>query len=434
MRFSRFIIGLTSCIAFSVQAANVDEYITQLPAGANLALMVQKVGASAPAIDYHSQQMALPASTQKVITALAALIQLGPDFRFTTTLETKGNVENGVLKGDLVARFGADPTLRRQDIRNMVATLKKSGVNQIDGNVLIDTSIFASHDKAPGWPWNDMTQCFSAPPAAAIVDRNCFSISLYSAPKPGDMAFIRVASYYPVTMFSQVRTLPRGSAEAQYCELDVVPGDLNRFTLTGCLPQRSEPLPLAFAVQDGASYAGAILKDELKQAGITWSGTLLRQTQVNEPGTVVASKQSAPLHDLLKIMLKKSDNMIADGSGLSRHNLIAPATMMQVLQYIAQHDNELNFISMLPLAGYDGSLQYRAGLHQAGVDGKVSAKTGSLQGVYNLAGFITTVSGQRMAFVQYLSGYAVEPADQRNRRIPLVRFESRLYKDIYQNN
>ena len=474
MRFSRFIIGLTSCIAFSVQAANVDEYVTQLPAGANLALMVQKVGASAPAIDYHSQQMALPASTQKVITALAALIQLGPDFRFTTTLETKGNVENGVLKGDLVARFGADPTLKRQDIRNMVATLKKSGVNKIDGNVLIDTS---SHDKAPGWPWNDMTQCFSAPPAAAIVDRNCFSVSLYSAQKPGDMAFIRVASYYPVTMFSQVRTLPRGSAEAQYCELDVVPGDLNRFTLTGCLPQRSEPLPLAFAVQDGASYAGAILKDELKQAGITWSGTLLRQTQVNEPGTVVASKQSAPLHDLLKIMLKKSDNMIADtvfrmigharfnvpgtwragsdavrqilrqqagvdigntiiadGSGLSRHNLIAPATMMQVLQYIAQHDNELNFISMLPLAGYDGSLQYRAGLHQAGVDGKVSAKTGSLQGVYNLAGFITTASGQRMAFVQYLSGYAVEPADQRNRRIPLVRFESRLYKDIYQNN
>ncbi len=107
---------------------------------------------------------------------------------------------------------------------------------------------------------------------------------------------------------------------------------------------------------------------------------------------MLATSQSAPLHDLLRIMLKKSDNMIADtvfrtigharfgvrhrragsdavrqilrqqagvdlgntiiadGSGLSRHNLIAPATMMQVLQYIAQHDTELNFISMLPLA------------------------------------------------------------------------------------
>ena len=461
MRFPRFIIGLTAGIAISAHAANIDEYINQLPAGANLAFMAQKVGSPTPEIDYHSQQMALPASTQKVITALAALLQLGPDFRFTTTLETKGSLSGGILKGDLIARFGGDPTLKRQDIRNMVATLKKAGVQRIEGNVLIDTSIFASHDKAPGWPWNDMTQCFSAPPAAAIVDRNCFSISLYSAQKPG----------------SQVRTLARGSSEAQYCELDVVPGDLNRYTLTGCLPQRSEPLPLAFAIQDGASYAGAILKAELTDADITWSGTLLRQTLANEPGTVLASTQSAPLHDLLRIMLKKSDNMIADtvfrtigharfgvpgtwragsdavrqilrqqagvdlgntiiadGSGLSRHNLIAPATMMQVLQYIAQHDNALNFISMLPLAGHDGSLQYRAGLHQAGVDGKVSAKTGSLQGVYNLAGFITTASGQKMAFVQYLSGYAVPPADQRNRRIPLVRFESRLYKDLYQNN
>ncbi|MDT3413931.1 UNVERIFIED_ORG: D-alanyl-D-alanine carboxypeptidase/D-alanyl-D-alanine-endopeptidase (penicillin-binding protein 4) [Atlantibacter sp. SORGH_AS 304] len=452
MRFPSFIIGLSTSIALNVQAANVDEYINQLPDGANLALMVQKVGAEAPEIDYHAKQMALPASTQKVITALAALLQLGPDFRFTTTLESKGSVDGGTLKGDLVARFGGDPTLKRQDIRNMVATLKKSGVQKIDGNVLIDTSIFASHDKAPGWPWNDMTQCFSAPPAAAIIDRNCFSISLYSAQNAGDLAYIRVASYYPLNMFSQVRTLARGSSEAQYCELDVVPGDLNRFTLTGCLPQRADPLPLAFAIQDGASYAGAILKQELTQAGITYTGTLLRQTQVNQPGTVIASKQSAPLHDLLKIMLKKSDNMIADtvfrmigharfgvpgtwragsdavrqilrqqagvdlgntiiadGSGLSRHNLLAPATMMQVLQYIAQHDTELNFISMLPLAGYDGSLQYRAGLHEAGVDGKVSAKTGSLQGVYNLAGFITTASGQRMAFVQYLSGYAVEP-------------------------
>lgn len=477
MRFPRFFIGLTTSIALNVQAANVDEYTNQLPDGANLALMVQKVGAQEPDIDYHSKQMALPASTQKVITALAALLQLGPDFRFTTTLESKGTIENGVLKGDLVARFGGDPTLKRQNIRNMVAILKKAGVQKITGNVLIDTSIFASHDKAPGWPWNDMTQCFSAPPAAAIVDRNCFSVSLFSAQKPGDLAYIRVASYYPVNMFSQVRTLARGSAEAQYCELDVVSGDLNRFTLTGCLTQRTDPLPLAFAIQDGASYAGAIIKAELQEAGITYGGTLLRQTQVNEPGTVIASTQSAPLHDLLKTMLKKSDNMIADtvfrmvgharfgvpgtwragsdavrqilrqqagvdigntiiadGSGLSRHNLIAPATMMQVLQYIAQHDSELNYISMLPLAGYDGSLQYRAGLHEAGVDGKVSAKTGSLQGVYNLAGFITTASGQRMAFVQYLSGYAVEPGDQRNRRIPLVRFESRLYKDIYQNN
>lgn len=477
MRFLRIVSGLACAFALNANAAQVENYTQYLPEGTNLSVLVQKIGATSPVVDYHGDQMALPASTMKIFTALAALLQLGPDFRFNTTFETKGSIGDGVLHGDLIARFDGDPTFKRQNIRNMVAALKKQGVKEISGDVVIDTSVFASHDKAPGWPWNDITQCFSAPPAAAIVDRNCFSVSLYSATKPDENAFIRVASYYPVQMFSQVRTLAKGSPDAQYCELDVMPGEFNRFTLTGCLTQRSEPLPLAFAIQDGAAYAGEILKQELTQADIQIDGRLKRQTRVTPAATILAQTQSAPLHELLHTMLKKSDNMIADtvfrtlghqvygvpgtwragsdavrqilrqkagivmgnsiqvdGSGLSRHDLISPKTMMQALQYIAQHDNELDFISMLPLAGHDGTLQYRGGLHEAGVDGKVSAKTGSLSGVYNLSGFITAASGQRLAFVQYLSGYAVPPEDQRTRRAPLVRFESRLYKDIYSNN
>ncbi|WP_348225907.1 D-alanyl-D-alanine carboxypeptidase, partial [Salmonella enterica] len=75
-----------------------------------------------------------------------------------------------------------------------------------------------------------------------------------------------------------------------------------------CITHRADLLPLAFPTQDRASYAGAILKQELKDAEITYRGTLLRHTQANEPGTLVASKQSDPLHHLLNIMLKKSDN------------------------------------------------------------------------------------------------------------------------------
>lgn len=127
------------------------------------------------------------------------------------------------------------------------------------------------------------------------------------------------------------------------------------------------------------------------------------------------------------------NTVMVDGSGLSRHNLITPATMMEVLQFIAKHDDQLQFIKMLPLSGYDGTLQYRGGLTEAGVNGKLSAKTGSLQGVYNLAGFLTTASGQRIAFVQFISAYAVPPAEQRSRRVPLVRFEGHLYKDLYRN-
>ncbi|MDM3843422.1 D-alanyl-D-alanine carboxypeptidase/D-alanyl-D-alanine endopeptidase, partial [Proteus mirabilis] len=84
-----------------------------------------------------------------------------------------------------------DPTLTRQQLRAMVAVLKESGVTKITGNLLIHTSAFSSHDKAPGWVWNDMTQCFSAPPSAAIVDKNCFSVLLQSRQKEGDIDTIR---------------------------------------------------------------------------------------------------------------------------------------------------------------------------------------------------------------------------------------------------
>ncbi|HHR5901695.1 TPA: serine-type D-Ala-D-Ala carboxypeptidase [Providencia alcalifaciens] len=471
-----FTLGL-AFITSQASAIPIDDYKQYLPDGTNLALVAQKVGSNTPLIDYNAQQMALPASTQKVVTALAALLQLGPDYRFVTNFETNGKLNNNTLSGDLVIRFSGDPTLTRQQIRNMVNALKQVGIHKVDGDLIVDISAFASHDKAPGWVWNDMTQCFSAPPAAAIIDRNCFSVSLYPSDKAGEMAYIKTASFYPVNMFSEVKTLAKGSPEARYCELDVVPGELNRYTLTGCLTQRSEPLPLAFAVQNGASYSGAIVKNELQVAGIELSGVVKKRTQPTPQSQVLVKTESKPLHDLLKIMLKKSDNMIADtvfrtigrdyygvpgtwrsgsdavrqvlkqkagidlgntvmvdGSGLSRHNLITPATMMQVLQFIAKNDQQLDYISMLPLAGHDGTLRYRGGLDEAGVNGKVSAKTGALQGVYNLAGFITTASGEKVAFVQFISAYAVPQSQYNSRRVPLVRFESRLYRDLYQKN
>ncbi|MDC9588001.1 serine-type D-Ala-D-Ala carboxypeptidase [Xenorhabdus sp. XENO-10] len=462
---------------FSVNASSIEKSAQYLPTGTNFSFIAQVVGSKEPLIDYHGQQMALPASTQKIVTALAALLQLGKDYRFITTLESDANISDGVLEGNLMARFVGDPMLTRTQLRNMVETLKQSGIKQINGDLIIDVSIFASHDKAPGWVWNDMTQCFSAPPSAAIVDKNCFSVSLYSSKQPDELAFVRVPSFYPVNVFSEVKTLAKGSPEAKYCELDVTVGDLNRYTLTGCLTQRDEPLPLVFAIQNGPSYAGNILKNELNIAGIELKGHIRRQSIPLHPEKILALNQSAPLNNMLKIMLKKSDNMIADtifrtlghryfnvpgtwragsdavrqilkqkagidlrntimvdGSGLSRHNLITPTTMMEILQFIAQHNDELDFISMLPRAGYDGTLAYRPGLHESGVDGKVFAKTGSLQGVYNLTGFMTAASGQQIAFVQFISGYSVPPEEQRTRRVPLSRFEHDLYKTLYQKH
>lgn len=469
--------GLNGFSSNAQANSTIEEFTQYLPAGANLTLQVQAVGSDTPIYVYNNEQQSLPASTLKVITALAALLELGDQFTFITQFETNATIDqSGVLQGDLVLRFSGDPTLTRQDIRNLTAELKKQGVHKINGDLIIDVSAFSGHDKAPGWPWNDLTQCFNAPPSAAIIDRNCFSLTL-SAKMPNENAQVNIANFYPVNVLSDVLVLPKGSSDAQYCDLDVMPGELNRYVLTGCMTQRSEPLPLAFSVQDGASYSGALVKQTLLAAEIEFEGKLRRQTLIRPNQTILAQHQSAPLRTLLTQMLKKSDNLIADtvfrtigqhhfntsgtwrnselalrqilkskagidlgnntivdGSGLSRHNLVTPKTMMQVLQVIGTNDKTLNFISMLPEAGKDGTLAYRGGLDAAGVNGKVHAKTGALKGVYNLAGFITTASGKNVAFVQFVTGYSTPPGEEKNRRAPLVRFESRLYKYIYQNN
>ncbi len=72
---------------------------------------------------------------------------------------------------------------------------------------------------------------------------------------------------------------------------------------------------------------------------------------------------------------------MVDGSGLSRHNLITPATMMEILQFIAKNDQQLDFISMLPLAGHDGTLRYRGGFDEAGVNGKFPPKREHYKGL-----------------------------------------------------
>ena len=129
-------------------------------------------------------------------------------------------------------------------------------------------------------------------------------------------------------------------------------------------------------------------------------------------------------------------NTIAvDGSGLSRHNLISPATMMQVLRYIAQHDAELNFITMLPLAGHDGSLQYRAGLHAAGVDGKSFSQNG-----FPCKAFTTLPVSSRPPADNAWHLCSIFPAMPSNRLTSAIAVfhwcvsKAGSMKDIYQNN
>lgn len=456
----------------AVAEVDVAPLIANLPEGASTAIIAKNIDQNKIVADYNGSTFMLPASTQKVFTAVAAKLVLGDEFKFETALLTNGKIQNSDLDGNLIVRFTGDPDLTSGQLYDLLAELKKQGVNKINGDLVLDTSVFSSHDRGLGWIWNDLTMCFNSPPSAANIDNNCFYAELDANQAPGETVKINVPAQFPIQVFGQVYIAD--SNEAPYCQLDVVVHDNNRYQVKGCLARQTKPFGLSFAVQDPDAYAAAIIQRQLKRLGIEFNGKVL-QPQKMQQGQLLVQHFSKPLPDLLKKMMKKSDNQIADslfravayhyykrpasfqlgtlavksilqkqgikfgnsiladGSGLSRHNLVAPKTMLSVLEYIARNEDKLHLMETFPIAGVDGTISGRGGLINPPLVKNVIAKTGSLKGVYNLAGFMNNARGEKVAFVQFINGYSTGELESKTKRGPLVQFESALYNALYKD-
>ncbi|MFU2114507.1 serine-type D-Ala-D-Ala carboxypeptidase [[Pasteurella] aerogenes] len=453
--------------------ANVDmtPIISDLPEGASLGFVAKNLQQDSIIAEYNPNTFMLPASTQKVFTALTSKLALGDQFQFETSLLTNGRVQNGTLNGDLIVKFTGDPDLTSGQLYNLFAELKTQGVNQISGDLLVDTSVFVGHDRGLGWIWNDLTMCFNSPPAAVNIDNNCFYVDLDANQAVGEAVKFSVPAQYPVQVFGQVRVASK--EEAPYCQLDAIVHDNNRYQIKGCLARQNKPFGLSFAVQDPDAYAAAIIQRNLKRLGIQFNGQV-RQPYQPQTGTLLARHLSKPLPELLHKMMKKSDNQIADalfrtvayqyykrpasfqlgmlamkqilqskvgirfgnsivadGSGLSRHNLMSPQIMLQVLEYIAKNEDQLHLLDTFPVAGVDGTLSGRGSMINPPLVKNIMAKTGALKGVYNLAGFMTNARGEKIAFVQFINGYSTGELENKTKRAPLVRVESQLYNGLY---
>jgi D-alanyl-D-alanine carboxypeptidase/D-alanyl-D-alanine-endopeptidase (penicillin-binding protein 4) len=124
-----------------------------------------------------------------------------------------------------------------------------------------------------------------------------------------------------------------------------------------------------------------------------------------------------------------SHAMLVDGSGLSRNNRLSVEQLIQVVSYIFKHP-ELGLINDLPVSGESGTLAFRSSVNKPPLKGQIQAKTGTLYGTYNLAGKIRTKSNHDLLFVQIVTNF--HPADEKQSRWPVMKFEKSLYESIYQ--
>lgn len=429
-----------------------------------------------------------PASTQKILTALAAYLYLGRDFKIRTTLKVNRNAFNdqgalkisadGTLLGGITIRFSGDPTLTSAKYRTLLNMLKKAGVKKITGGVHVDVSRFGGRSRGQGWSWDDLPVCFTAPASSVIINRNCVFAQL----QPHGIDAV-ATPIIPVGSPISITSDAVGIASQNYggnCELEANLYLSNEYHITGCVPiqKDNKPWPLSLSVSDPEKWGLDWTALELKQLGIAYDSIdAIRKVDPNYAD--FSYLESAPMKDLVRYMLQKSNNLYADaiiknvaaefynesatyyraisamrsilqkyaglslgdsyqvdGSGLSPHNLITPHQLLNVITYISENDDKLHLLECFPVAAQSGTLQWRGSVHQAPLAKNVIAKTGALTNISNLAGVLTTKSGVRVPFVFFTNGISL-PQKQRDavkyHRIasPTLRYERYVLEQIY---
>lgn len=405
-----------------------------------------------------------PASNTKLFTTALAMATLGPDYRFRTSIETRGTLDHqGRLRGELALVGRGDPNLSNRKFpfvkeverdgppEKILAALADAvvarGVKQVEGDIIADDSFYAYERFPSGWAIDDMTWSYGAPVSALSVNDSTVFIELRSGEREGDPAWFGVepwADYYRIQ--SEVRTGPADTERK--LELAREPGSRQVF-LRGSMPLGAEPHVLALAVEEPAEHAAHLLKRLLEARGVRVYGEARarHEPEPNATNTVVlAEHTSVPLVEAIRLLNKISQNLhtelllraaarekagtnsaeaalqfaqeffrsigieegeviFHDGSGLSRRNLVTPQAVLKLLQYIAQQPWAEAFRTTLPVAGEDGTLAER--MKDTPAAGRIRAKTGTLGNVNALSGYATTLHGEKLIFSMFGNNHSL---------------------------
>lgn len=349
-----------------------------------------------PVYDHRGSDLQIPASAQKLLTAGAALEVLGPDHRFETTLVSAGEVRDGTLVGDAYLVGSGDPLLTSEldravrqlpasrpvtELEGFATALEEAGIERIDGRILGDESRYDQERTVPSWPARHAAENQSGPLGALLVDRG-FTLDA------GEAGLVRTRSAAPaadaaaaltatlrnhgidVTGASGEGTAPQGSAVVASVTsepLQVLVDDL----LLRSDNQMAEQVTKELGVASGA-------------AGTTADGTRAIAAWAGEADVAGAG------------------SFVADGSGLDRGNQTTCQALAAVLAETGGRDGSL--AEGLPVAGETGTLAGRFGTTEA--VGVLRAKTGSLNGVTSLAGFVDLPDGEVATFTYIANGDA----------------------------
>lgn len=408
-------------------------------AGVQLGLSVTRCRSGEVIFDRDGHVGMNPASNLKILTSIAALELLGPAFSFRTRFMSSGEIKDGTLQGDLYLRGGGNPVWPYEDVWKAIKDLQALGLTHIDGNLIADDTYFDEDRRIPGWiaDDDDDSRAFSAQLGALSVNFNTVALLIRPAEMVGQpaRAGFETPSRY-VVLDNQVTTSSKGGDTLQVVAVE--DGPPVKLKASGTIGVNSPAKRLYRALPDPTGYALSLVGEMMQKEGISMAGTRRRGPSPKDARTL-HTVYSEPLSILLTYMNKISSNFIAEqvlktlgaekkgepgsssgglaaikewlmekglwdpsirmvnASGLSTENRISTAQMTRILNYVYEHGRyRWEFIGSLPVAGVDGTLRTRMKGEDA--QGVLRAKTGSINGVYAMSGYVLPESGEPLAF------------------------------------
>ena len=417
-------------------AAAVDEVINRPQYNrVRWGILVQPLDKGQNLYSRDAQKYFTPASNAKLLTTAAALQQLGANFRIRTSVYQDGN--------NVVRVLGrGDPSFSDTQLVALARQLKAKGITQIR-KLVADQGYFQGDIVHPSWEWEDVYSDYGAPVNSLIVNQNVFSIKLIpqAVGKPLQVAWTDFSEARLWQIINQSVTVE----EKQSAFINVtreLSGNVLR--IQGQLAAKADPFLVKVPVVDPNNYflrrfrialAGekirlretAVVSSSVNQQELAfvespllsdlvmetnqnsnnlYAEALLRAIASPTPGAIAQPKKpdQTTVNTALEVLkttltqlgVNPAGYVLVDGSGLSRHDLVSPEALVQVLQAMAKTPSSSVYRASLPIAGKSGTLKNR--FQNTPAEGIVQAKTGTVTGVVSLSGYVNSSKYEPLVF------------------------------------
>lgn len=447
------LLSLYSLAAISQSASSLEKFVNR-PAlqSAGVSVYVKNLNTQEVLAQHNIKQMLAPASTQKLLTTTTALEILGPDFRYSTFIETDGKIEDGILYGNLYVRGTGDPTLGSQQVgyqgflNQWVRAVKDAGIRHIKGDIVADVAFFDGDAINPRWIWEDIG--------------NYYAPGIYALPYLDNTLNIQLRSRAVGTVAEVVKTLPyiEGLEFENHIRCTEITYDgafvhglpyQNRRYLVGSIPSNQGIFGVKGDIPNPPLLLITHFSQYLQASNIKVEGVERVMTESTFPQReLIYEHQSEPLIKILKEVNQNSNNLYAeqvfrilaskiavpctinnashvirscwrnrgvnlnqcfieDGCGLSPQDGLTADALVQLLQFMNKSPQRQNFISTLPVAGQSGTL--RGFLAGTPLQGKLCAKSGTTSRIKSYAGYITMPNGETLAFAVIVNNATTKP-------------------------